>query len=51
MAQNLDEPQSILIERGSYITHCGYAGEDKTELSFRIPNTSVEFNFYSLFIR
>lgn len=49
MAQNLDEPQSILIERGSYITHFGYAGEDKTELSFRTPNTSVEAQFKHIF--
>jgi len=49
MTQNSDEPQPILIERGSYTTQCGYAGEDKTEFSFRTPKTSVEGQFKHIF--
>jgi len=48
MVQNSYKPH-ILIERGSYITHCGYSGRDKTELSFRTPSISVEAQFKHIF--
>lgn len=49
MTQNSDDPQPILIERGCFITHCGYAGEDKTEYSFRTPKTSIKAQFKHIF--
>ncbi|MFX0073299.1 MAG: hypothetical protein ACFFAO_19645 [Candidatus Hermodarchaeota archaeon] len=49
MAQNSYKTPHILIERGSYITHCGYAGKDETELSFRTPSISVEAQFKYIF--
>ncbi|HUY00941.1 MAG TPA: hypothetical protein VMV49_15370 [Candidatus Deferrimicrobium sp.] len=39
----------ILIERGSYMTHCGYAGNDKAEQSFRTPMIDVEEQFENIF--
>ncbi len=50
MAQNSDETRHILIEHGSYITHCGYAGKDETEISFRTPPISIEAQFKNIFV-
>lgn len=49
MSQNSDDHPYILIERGSYITHCGYVGRDETEISFRTPSISVEAQFKHVF--
>lgn len=49
MAQNSDEPPYILIERGSYITHCGYAGEEFPISTLRTPTISVKAQFKNIF--
>ena len=49
MTQNSADLPPILIERGSYLTHCGYAGRDKTELSFRAFTLDVESEFRHIF--
>ncbi len=49
MAQTPEEPTDILIERGSYITHCGYTGEEDPISTFRTPPISVEAQFKHIF--
>ncbi len=49
MDQNLDELPHIIIERGSYFTHCGYSGRDEPEFSLRTPLISVEAQFTNIF--
>lgn len=49
MVQYPDDPLDILIERGNYITHCGYAGEEDPISTFRTPTLSVEAQFKNIF--
>ena len=49
MKLNSEESPTILIERGSFMTHCGYTGYDTTELSFRTPSIGLEAQFKHIF--
>lgn len=49
MNLNSEESPTILIERGSFMTHCGYTGYDTTELSFRTPSIGIEAQFKHIF--